>query len=673
MGFPALAALAFGATVVANSWLGDDAYITLRTVEAVLRGDGPVWNPGERVQAYTHPAWMAVLVVSRVLIDHAYFALLTAGWLFTAIAAVLLVRVARRPERGAVLLLVALFSKSFVHYATSGLENPLSHTLLLALALVLARGRTGAPSRRGQAPPRRGHAPGLQPFGIAGFFGTTDTRIGPARPRAACQLGRKSQRSRHVVRRERVPARAVRNLGLLGALLLLTRMDLALLAGPAVLFALWRERDRGWATLAKALAPGMALLLGWELFSLLYYGAPVPNTAYAKLGTGIPRHELVDQGLAYLGAGLTWDPLTPVVIGLGALTGLVRVRRDPAGAGWALGCVAYVGYVVWFGGGFMNGRFTTAPFLVALIVLARTPLPRRGRPAWAVVALGLAVVLGVVVPARSTFDVPVARSEGIRIRGITDEQAFYFQDTGLFSEGDEPMPRHPLRARGEALGEGEVMVAATVGFLGHAAADRATLLDPLGLTDPLLGRLPAARNQRWRVGHALREVPEGYEATVRADACRMEDPDLCAYWRHLRRITRGPLLSRERLASIWKLNTGQLAHLVDREAFRRPHLVRRRLEGVTDGARFRDSGLLVTLPRRVPRGAVRVATVGPTELELIFRADGEETCRRTVVPGAPVRCDGPFDALLVQPTSRPAWSGRHRIDGLTLHGAPDAR
>ena len=44
--------LALAAMVVRLAWLSDDAYITLRCVENLMRGHGPVWNVGERVQAY---------------------------------------------------------------------------------------------------------------------------------------------------------------------------------------------------------------------------------------------------------------------------------------------------------------------------------------------------------------------------------------------------------------------------------------------------------------------------------------------------------------------------------------------------------------------------------------------------------------------------------------------
>ena len=38
-----------------NAWISEDAYITLRSVEQLMAGNGPRWNPHERVQVFTHP------------------------------------------------------------------------------------------------------------------------------------------------------------------------------------------------------------------------------------------------------------------------------------------------------------------------------------------------------------------------------------------------------------------------------------------------------------------------------------------------------------------------------------------------------------------------------------------------------------------------------------------
>ena len=57
---------AIAAVSVRLAWLGDDAYITLRSVENWVGGNGMRWNPADRVQTYTHPLWMLTLSLGRL-------------------------------------------------------------------------------------------------------------------------------------------------------------------------------------------------------------------------------------------------------------------------------------------------------------------------------------------------------------------------------------------------------------------------------------------------------------------------------------------------------------------------------------------------------------------------------------------------------------------------------
>src|SRR5215204_6026175 len=49
-----------------HRWVNEDAFINFRVVDQVLAGHGPVFNDGERVEAFTSPIWLAVLLVSRL-------------------------------------------------------------------------------------------------------------------------------------------------------------------------------------------------------------------------------------------------------------------------------------------------------------------------------------------------------------------------------------------------------------------------------------------------------------------------------------------------------------------------------------------------------------------------------------------------------------------------------
>ena len=64
----AFASAAYALTIwvfIKNAWVTEDAYIIFRSVEQVFAGNGPVWNPHERVQAFTSPLWFGVLVLTR--------------------------------------------------------------------------------------------------------------------------------------------------------------------------------------------------------------------------------------------------------------------------------------------------------------------------------------------------------------------------------------------------------------------------------------------------------------------------------------------------------------------------------------------------------------------------------------------------------------------------------
>lgn len=51
----------FAVELINTAWITDDAAITIRTVLNFVNGYGPVFNIGERVQAYTHTLWFFVV------------------------------------------------------------------------------------------------------------------------------------------------------------------------------------------------------------------------------------------------------------------------------------------------------------------------------------------------------------------------------------------------------------------------------------------------------------------------------------------------------------------------------------------------------------------------------------------------------------------------------------
>src|SRR5262245_42222194 len=123
---PAAYSLVVGVLVVGRAWVTDDAYITFRVVQQLVAGHGPVFNAGERVQAYTHPLWFLLLSVWGVVRVDPYYAAVTMGLACAVGVAYLLARTL--PPLSATLVIAALAtSPSFLDFSTSGLEGSLTH------------------------------------------------------------------------------------------------------------------------------------------------------------------------------------------------------------------------------------------------------------------------------------------------------------------------------------------------------------------------------------------------------------------------------------------------------------------------------------------------------------------------------------------------------------------
>ena len=480
--------LFLAAIVLRTAWVADDAFITFRTVNNALDGYGLRWNAAERVQTYTHPLWMLLLLATTALTRNAYLSALGLSLVLTACTVGLLLKLAAwRPGPSAFALLALIWSSAFVDYATSGLENTLSHALL---ALLLA------------------------------------TSSDPTERRAT----------------------ALRR-GMLVALIGTTRFDLLVLAGPLALTSLRRAR---YTLLPFAL--GLWPLVAWEAFSIVYYGVPFPNTAYAKLATGIPRPELVHQGFVYLLDSLNRDPVTLFVILAAIAVQLSSRSYSSVTAGVAL--LLYLSYVVRIGGDFMSGRFLTAPFVIALGLLVRSawPVPAalQAVPAAAVLAFGLAAPGP--LPKLLFGGFPQSIEMIWPPSGVADERRYYFPRTALVTRRRirtgpdyEDWVIAGLRAQHPTT-----VVWNTVGMPGYALGRERHIIDPLGLGDPLLARLPAT--PRWRIGHYLRTLPAGYVESVVTGSNRIADPRLAAYYDVVREVTRGPLFTRRRWSAIVKLN-----------------------------------------------------------------------------------------------------------------------
>src|SRR5437773_4317991 len=216
--------LVFLVVLVRTAWINDDAYVSFRTIDNALHGFGLRWNVIQRVQTYTHPLWLLVMTAAAAVTGDVYYTAI-AVTLILSLAAVALIGLKLSPSAPAAALgfSALVLSRSFVEYSTSGLENPLSHLLLVVY--------------------------------LAMWIATPKDRPTPRRVLA---------------------------LTLLASLCMVNRLDLGILIAPSLaVVVMAKGARRRWTMVLAGLLP----LVAWELFAIIYYGFPVPNTAYAKLAT----------------------------------------------------------------------------------------------------------------------------------------------------------------------------------------------------------------------------------------------------------------------------------------------------------------------------------------------------------------------------------------------------
>jgi arabinofuranosyltransferase len=143
------AALSFYVFIVyRTAWVSDDAFISLRTVSNFLNGYGLRWNVDERVQTFTHPLWLFVLTAAHAITNEPFYSTLFVSLAFCVAVSVCLFFLFEDGgfAEGVLASLLISFSKSFVDFSTSGLENTCTHLLLVLF--VLAATSSHSPTSR---------------------------------------------------------------------------------------------------------------------------------------------------------------------------------------------------------------------------------------------------------------------------------------------------------------------------------------------------------------------------------------------------------------------------------------------------------------------------------------------------------------------------------------------
>jgi len=306
----------------------DDAYITLRFSENLASGNGPVLNPGERVEGYSNFLWMALLAaIGKTGIPPEY-AMKSLGFASGLFAMALVFFAARRELKddltaaAAVLLLAS--SPYVALWAADGLETVFYASLLTALFSLCV-------------------SPAERPI----LKGAVAVAVALTRPE--------------------------------GVMFSLISFSYELMNGHAYKgeTATGPYGQRSWKAFAAGVTVFSVIFISYFAFRYYYFGALVPNTALAK----------VHFGAGSIGRGLLYLNMFNVQSGYILLPLAIFGTMGVAGSSYTTLLAAFVSAQIFFltvsGGDFMYGyRFLVPvyPFFCLLSAGAAARAARRLGP-----------------------------------------------------------------------------------------------------------------------------------------------------------------------------------------------------------------------------------------------------------------------------------------------------
>ena len=313
-----------------HRWIVDDGYIFLRVVDMITGGHGPVFNIGERVEAFSSVIWVFLLALADLVVPLRleWIAVgtgivLSAGGLALAIAGA--ARLARIYQPRALLLPFGILLPLAVYvawrYASSGMETGLVLGWLGACLFVLAR------------------------------WADSGQRLSPG---AAVLIG-------------------------LGWLI---RPELALFSALFVLTVVAMQwSNDSWRQRLTLLVTAGALPVSWQVFRMGYYGSLVPNPALTKDASSTHWGDGWLYLLDFANTYWLWLALLIVIMGghLPMILGLWRyqARRALAVVGvFFVAAVLHTTYITAVGGDWLHGRLLLPAFYALALPAAVIPATR---------------------------------------------------------------------------------------------------------------------------------------------------------------------------------------------------------------------------------------------------------------------------------------------------------
>ena len=494
------------AVIIKNAWVCDDAYVTFRVIDNFINGSGLRWNIADRVQAYSNPLWLMLMTPVYYFSGEFYFSSITVSVILTLSAVMTAIWKSEKKLLAistGILFLVC--SNSFIDYSTSGLETAAGY-FLFAVFINLYSG--------GELNKKRF----FLIFLTAGFI-------------------------------------------------ILNRVDHGIIVFPFLLdcFIKYNRSVHGKYLSAESVisaSAGLFPIIFWTVFSIIYYGFTVPNTAFAKLNIGIDRYLIIKQGFYYLTDFIKNDFIGASAVGILLISSFPLFRNFKKWP-YFLSTVLYISYILLIGGDFMSGRFFTILIFMAFTVIIS-------------IDFKYPYVFAVIIPVVVAFSFLNPRNPLVSGRdysnkkfnnGIADERGYYFAYTGLFNNSKETgKPVNPFEKKG--IREGKFIIKDGIGFSGYNFGSEYHILDRYALGEPLLARIPYQNpfeiKKDFRPGHNGRDFPAGLKDSLKTGENRIVHPALKLYYDKLRIITKDDIFSWKRFYEILKMNTGQYDYLINK-------------------------------------------------------------------------------------------------------------
>lgn len=506
----------FIAIITLLAWQSDDAYHGYVMAKHLVEGDGFVYNIGQRASASTAPLFTLIIAAGYFITREMFFTSLFICIAFSAAAYYIVTyKICKNVQQVIICFFAFICSAGFISYTTSGLENSFLF-FLAALFLKI-------------------------------YFSS-----------------------------EKYTSKQMLELALIFSAFAMSRMDAVLYLIPMICYVfLLKRRDSSFIEAVGIGLLGLLPFILWEIFSTFYYGFPVPNTAYVKLGTDIAKIEFIKKGIWYTIFTFLNDAL--IILMPIAFVIIAFINKKAKYIYTAVGVILYGIYVIYIGGDFMMGRHFTVMFLIAtasiIEIMNKASAYDLRKAALYRKTITFITAFGVIYSVTFVPNIGINYLAGGRYPSmISDERMYYTGTTGLYSnirslikDGRMCIEDTWNYESTDEIREAELrgnITENSPGILVYYNSDL-YLNDTYALGDPFLSKLPAIKQDNWRVGHLRRKCPEGYRESVWNHANKIENQDLAKYYDVIIFMTEGKLFDRERIKTVIEWNLGKYNYLLD--------------------------------------------------------------------------------------------------------------